>query len=345
MAEFPALPFFTDAYLADTRHLTAEEHGVYLLLLMCAWRTRGCALRDEDRTLARIAGVSAGKWRKLRPTMLEFFTVNEGYWYQKKLSQVYDTVARKVERNRINGAKGGRAKSSKKQRYPDTYNPLKENEPQEANAKISLGWSHVVGGAKGAATKTKPKTNSASWQVSSVGVPRGDGIDQDDAVLVAAAAEMDVCGVDFSVVTFWITSGADLKIDVLPTIGRLRQREQARSGQAPYHLTYYSAAILEARDKRIGAKTRGLEYASDHPAKPDLVRFDPKSLKHWRQFLGDPNSRFRGEYLSSHWCVPADHPIFEAADLGPDPCHRKNPKIPEDIYEEYGARWNWRPQT
>ncbi len=110
MAEFPALPFFTDAYLADTRHLTTEEHGVYLLLLMCAWRTRGCALRDEDRMLARIAGVSSGKWRKLRPAMLEFFTVEAGYWRQKKLSKVYETVSKKVERNRLNGAKGGASK-------------------------------------------------------------------------------------------------------------------------------------------------------------------------------------------------------------------------------------------
>lgn len=32
MAEFPALPLWTDAYIGDTAHLTNEEHGVYLRL-------------------------------------------------------------------------------------------------------------------------------------------------------------------------------------------------------------------------------------------------------------------------------------------------------------------------
>jgi hypothetical protein len=43
MAEFPALPLWTDAYLGDTRHLSQSEHGAYLLLLITAWRTPNCS--------------------------------------------------------------------------------------------------------------------------------------------------------------------------------------------------------------------------------------------------------------------------------------------------------------
>ena len=64
MAEFPALPLWTDAYLADTTHLSTIEHGAYLLLLMTAWRTKECCLPDDDKLLSRYARLTAAQWRR-----------------------------------------------------------------------------------------------------------------------------------------------------------------------------------------------------------------------------------------------------------------------------------------
>jgi hypothetical protein len=44
MAEYPFLPLWTDAYFADTRHLTLEQHGAYLLLIIEAWRRADCCI-------------------------------------------------------------------------------------------------------------------------------------------------------------------------------------------------------------------------------------------------------------------------------------------------------------
>jgi hypothetical protein len=41
MSEFPCLPLFTDAFIADTGHLGAIETGAYLMLLMVALALAG----------------------------------------------------------------------------------------------------------------------------------------------------------------------------------------------------------------------------------------------------------------------------------------------------------------
>jgi len=85
MTEFPYMPLFTDAYLGDTLHLSTEEHGAYLLLLMATWRSRDCHLEDDDTRLARMAGVGIKKWTKMRPVIEAFFTVDARGWTQKRL--------------------------------------------------------------------------------------------------------------------------------------------------------------------------------------------------------------------------------------------------------------------
>lgn len=87
MAEFPALPLYTDAYMADTRHLTATQHGAYLLLLMTAWRMPDCALPDDDKFLARCASIDGRGWATIKPIVMEFWRKNkEGKWVQLRLN-------------------------------------------------------------------------------------------------------------------------------------------------------------------------------------------------------------------------------------------------------------------
>lgn len=76
----PSMPLFGDAYLADTRHLSLEEHGAYLQLMMIAWRSSDCALPDDDTRLARMLGITAGRWAKLKGTVMAFWTLTDKGW-------------------------------------------------------------------------------------------------------------------------------------------------------------------------------------------------------------------------------------------------------------------------
>lgn len=97
MAEFPALPLWTDAYLGDTTHLTTIEHGAYLLLLMAAWRSKTCSLPDDDKMLARITRLTTAQWRRIRPILEPMFRVKSGVWASPRLMDERDAVRRQSQ--------------------------------------------------------------------------------------------------------------------------------------------------------------------------------------------------------------------------------------------------------
>ena len=115
MADFPYLPLWTDAYLADTRHLSTEEHGAYLLLLMEAWRRPSCSLPDDDRMLARLTGLSEAEWARIKPVVMDFWTFDgrSKTWVQKRLQleRVKSADRRKVAKEKAAKRWKGRKKS------------------------------------------------------------------------------------------------------------------------------------------------------------------------------------------------------------------------------------------
>ena len=124
MAEFPHMPLSTDAYLADTTHLRPIEHGVYLMLLMVAWRMPGTPrLPNDDRLLAKYAGVNRSTWVSMRETILAFWQLgDDGFLTQKKQLKVHQHV-QKVSRE-------AREKSAKRW----GPKPLKDNVTGDAAA-------------------------------------------------------------------------------------------------------------------------------------------------------------------------------------------------------------------
>lgn len=108
-------------YLGDTRHLTTEQHGAYLLLLMTMWRSDG-VMSDDPAKLARIAGLTVARWKKISDDIMAFFTPCEGGITQARLAAELTIADEKSEKNAQAGRLGGRAKA------------LKDKKAQIANA-------------------------------------------------------------------------------------------------------------------------------------------------------------------------------------------------------------------
>lgn len=70
----PWMPLYVGDYIADTAHLTTEEHGAYLLLMMHYWSNR--KLPTDETKLARICKLPPRRWAKSRETLLAFFDAN-----------------------------------------------------------------------------------------------------------------------------------------------------------------------------------------------------------------------------------------------------------------------------
>jgi uncharacterized protein YdaU (DUF1376 family) len=122
MSRAGAIPYFGDAYMADTRHLTLEEHGAYHLLLLIAWRSPNCALPEDDKRLAQMLGITAKKWANLKPSVMAFWTATENGWEQKRLTKERRWVEEKKAKN----------KSAAEARWEPK--PKKTKEPRDANA-------------------------------------------------------------------------------------------------------------------------------------------------------------------------------------------------------------------
>lgn len=76
------MPLDVADYRADTMHLDAFEHGVYLLLIMHYWQTGG--LPDDDDKLARICCCTRAEFRRVRPVIEAFF---RGGWKHKRIEK------------------------------------------------------------------------------------------------------------------------------------------------------------------------------------------------------------------------------------------------------------------
>lgn len=149
MADLNIMPWFTDAYLADTTHLKTIEHGAYDLLLLSMWRAGG-SLPNEEPLLQRITKLTPSEWKKVWPVVSKFFTTEGGRITQKKLSSTYANVSARVEKNRANGRLGGRPAKS-----------LANNDTHKPNGSVSVSQTQTEKEPNGTLTKTvsESKTN------------------------------------------------------------------------------------------------------------------------------------------------------------------------------------------
>lgn len=103
------MPVYIGDYLADTSHLSTEEHGAYLLLMFHYWRTG--PLPNNERRLAAIAGLTGDAWSNAWALLKDFFIPSEdGALHHKRIDHELKEAAEKRQKSTERAEKAARAR-------------------------------------------------------------------------------------------------------------------------------------------------------------------------------------------------------------------------------------------
>lgn len=125
------MPIYWGDYLGATGHLSAAEHGAYLLLIGAAWMGAG-ALPGDDAQLARIARMTAKEWARSRATIAAFFTVTPDGWRHRRVDEELGKAQAEYDRQRARTAAATAARNDQRNvpRNDDRDVDVTESQPQ-----------------------------------------------------------------------------------------------------------------------------------------------------------------------------------------------------------------------
>ena len=112
MAALPYMQLYIADYLADTMHLSAEEHGAYLLLMFNYWQTGKPIPKNR---LAKIARLTNDRWADVEPSLQEFFCDNGEEWVHLRIAEDLASVREKLTKKSAAGKASVQARRSRKE--------------------------------------------------------------------------------------------------------------------------------------------------------------------------------------------------------------------------------------
>jgi uncharacterized protein YdaU (DUF1376 family) len=240
------MQLYVSDFIGDTLHLSTEQVGAYLLLLMAMWNAGG-SLPDDEAKLARIVRMSVKKWRAVAPDMMTFFDLVDGAVRHNRLTKELQKSEGKSHSRASAGAEGGKAKA------------LKDKEARLANAKPLP--QHLPD------TRYQKDIEPIAQRLEPARAP-----DLTDRLLDAAGIRGNpnpALAFPGPVYTL-IDAGCDLELDILPAL-RSKPNPSARTW------SYFVPQIEEYRKRRLGT----LERATPDP----LTKLASWPLERWSLIL------------------------------------------------------------
>lgn len=114
------MPLYITDYLGDTMHLSTEQHGAYILLLMTAWKRDG-SLPDDDVQLRQITRLSEKSWSLAGPILRCFFVAKNGELRNSRVDTEIATF-KQLKKQRSDAGKSSADKRKKQRNFNERCN-------------------------------------------------------------------------------------------------------------------------------------------------------------------------------------------------------------------------------
>jgi uncharacterized protein YdaU (DUF1376 family) len=243
MSTAPFMQLYVADYIGDTLHLTTEQHGAYLLLLMAMWRTGG-TLPNEEHKLARIVGLSPARWRRVGGDVLAFFDVTDEQITQKRLMKEIEKVKEKSAKRAEAGAKGGAAKALKdKETAVATATVLPQHSSDIRDQTLEREEDKNKNSSPPALRPDEKEAGGRAFENGFEEVP--DGFDEAASLLRRAWQERGLDPPDMSRVAVWLEQGHSVA-----TIVAVVRERLAAGGSKARGLSYFDRSLLDAKPQR-----------------------------------------------------------------------------------------------
>jgi len=103
------MPLYIGDYLADTMHLTTEQHGAYLLLIMAYWKNGG-AISSDDGYLSAVSRLQPDQWKKSGAIIKAFFEEENGVMTHHRIELEMSGATKNKSKRSASGSKGAASK-------------------------------------------------------------------------------------------------------------------------------------------------------------------------------------------------------------------------------------------
>lgn len=233
---FAYMPIYTGDYIRDTKHLTPEEHGIYILMLIHCWDQKGPVPLDERRQCGIVNARSGGEVESMRRVLSEFFVkMDDGYYNNRIMKEVakFEGISQVRRKGGLEKARKMRDMVNDAVRGAQAEHKHSTSTTQAMDEQVSLSLSPSLSLSSGKAKK--PRAQSRTISLEKTG--SWSGISEEQVVIWTTAFPGIALQAELARAASWIDANPTRRpVNFARFLNTWFSKAQDRTAQIPKYL-------------------------------------------------------------------------------------------------------------